>query len=182
MESYEKSFWNHEVSERLGIGESTLRKWCIELEKNGYIFIKGVKDSRAFTVHDLTALSTFKDLIKVDKFTKEDAAKVVVERFGRSEGNERTTPVQMDDNRSIQNLEKMVEKLLERTEKQEEFNRALIERLEQQDRYINESIEKRDRLLLENIRKNQEEQAAAQQKENEKKKLSDIFMGWFGKK
>jgi 3-phosphoglycerate kinase len=179
LESYEKSFWNHELADKLGIGESTLRKWCIELEKNGYTFIKGVKDSRAFTVHDLTALTTFKELIKVDKLPKEEASKVIAERFGRREGNEGTTPVQMEENRSIHSLEKMVEKLLERTEKQEEFNRALIERLEEQDRYIKESIEKRDRLLLENIRKNQEEQAAAREEEKQKKKFIEKIKEFF---
>lgn len=183
MESYEKVYWNHEMAERLGIGESTLRKWCIELEKNGYIFIRGTMDSRAFTVHDLTALNHFKELIKVEKRTKTDASKLVVERFKREEGSEGTTPIPMEnDNRSVEKLEKMVEKLLEKQENQEKFNQALIERLEQQDRYIKESIEKRDRLLLENIRKNQEEQAAAREEEKQKKKFIEVIKRFFNMK
>jgi hypothetical protein len=181
LESYEKSFWNHEIAKKLEIGESTLRKWCIELEENGYTFIRGSKDSRAFTVHDLTALSTFKELIKVEKISKEQAAKIVTERFGRKEGNEGATPVPMENNRSIEKLERMVEELLENQKQQKEFNRALIERLEKQDRYIKESVEKRDKLLLENIRKSQDEQAAAIE-EIKKKKITNKIKRFFGMK
>jgi mevalonate kinase len=181
LESYEKVYWNHEIASELGIGESTLRKWCIELEKNGYTFIRGTMDSRAFTVHDLTALRVFKELIKVEKRSKNEASNIVVERFKRKEENEETTPVPMENTRSIEKLEEMVEILLERTEKQEEFNRALIERLEKQDEYIKESIEKRDRLLLENIRKSQDENAAAIE-EIQKKKIKNRIKRFLGLK
>ena len=189
----EKVYWNHEIAERLGIGESTLRKWCIELEKNGYIFIRGTMDSRAFTVHDLTALNHFKELTKNEKKPKTEAAMLVVARFKRKEENEETPPVHMENEDSkVDKLEKMVERLLENSEKQEKFNQALIERmeqrLEQQERYIRESIDKRDRLLLESIRNTQEEAAAKeeerkQQEELEreqKKKLGERIKGWFG--
>lgn len=165
MSEIEKAYWNHEVSKRLEIGESTLRKWCIELEKNGYIFIRGTMDSRAFTDHDLAALTYFKQLTKGKKHTKEQAAIMVVDKFGRKGGNEGTTPVQsMSDNQSIENLESMVKELLEHNKKQEEFNKALLERLNRQEQYIKETLEKRDQYLLESIRKSQEEKAATIEK------------------
>ncbi|MBG9585554.1 hypothetical protein, partial [Cytobacillus firmus] len=181
MEEIEKAYWTHEAAKYLEIGESTLRKWCIELEKNGYIFIKGAMDSRAFTDRDLIALNHFKQLYKVKKHTREQAAKAVVEKYSMVEANERTTPVPMGNNRSSEYLENMTKELLEQNKKQEEFNKALLKRLDQQEEfnkallqrldqqesYIKESLEKRDRLLLETIRESQEEKAAAL--ENEKK-------------
>lgn len=172
MEEIEKAYWNHEVASYLEIGESTLRKWCMELERNGYIFIKGVKDSRAFTDHDLKALMHFKQLTKGKKHTKEQAAKSVVEKYSREGVNERTTPVPMENNHSYENLENMVKELLAQNKKQEEFNKALLKRLDQQENYIKEVLENRDRLLLETIRESQEEKAAAL----EKKKAS-----WFNR-
>lgn len=160
----EKAYWTHETAKYLDIGESTLRKWCIELEKNGYTFVKGAMDSRAFTDNDLTALTYFKQLYKVKKHTKEQAAKAVIEKFSNEGVNERTTPVPMENDRSYENLEKMVKNLLEHTKKQEEFNKALLKRLDNQERYIKESLENRDKLLLETIRESQEEKAAALEK------------------
>lgn len=163
-EEIEKAYWTHEAAKYLDIGESTLRKWCIELEKNGYTFVKGAMDSRAFTDKDLMALNHFKQLYKAKKFTREQAAKAVVEKFASEGGNGRTTPVQMDNTRSIENLEEMVKSLLEHTKKQEEFNKALLTRLDQQEKYIKEKLDKRDQLLLESIRESQEEKAAALEK------------------
>ncbi|MBU8733708.1 DUF3967 domain-containing protein [Cytobacillus firmus] len=164
MEEIEKAYWTHEAAKYLEIGESTLRKWCIELEKNGYRFIKGAMDSRAFTDDDLVALNHFKQLYKVKKFTREQAAKAVVEKFSKEGVNERTTPVPMENTRSYENLENMVKELLEQNKKQEEFNKALLQKLDQQEKFIKESLEKRDRLLLETIRESQEEKAAALEK------------------
>lgn len=160
----QKAYWTHEAAKDLDIGESTLRKWCIELEKNGYEFIKGAMDSRAFTGHDMAALNYFKQLYKTQKLTREQAAKVVVEKFSREGRNEGTPPVPMENTRSIENLEQMVKHLLDHTQKQENFNKALLERLDQQEKIIKESLEKRDKLLLESIRSSQEQAAAKEKK------------------
>ena len=168
MDSIEKAYWNHEVARYLDIGESTLRKWCIELEKNGYIFIKGAKDSRAFTEHDLNALNHFKQMLKNKKHTMKQAALVVIEKYGDRKGeNVRTTPDMPENNRSIENLENMIKQLIESHEEQKEFNKALLEKLDQQNRYIKESLDKRDQLLLKSLRESQDEKAAAIEKEKE---------------
>jgi hypothetical protein len=141
MEDLEKAYWTHEVATELKIGESTLRKWCMELEKNGYTFVKGAMDSRAFTDHDLVALNYFKQLYKAKKHSREQAAKVVANKFSREGGNERTAPIFMEYTRSIENIEAMVKQLVEQNKKQEEFNKSLLERLKQQDLYIKKIIE-----------------------------------------
>lgn len=189
MEQTEKAYWNHEIAKVLGIGESTLRKWCIELEKNGYEFVKGAKDSRAFLENDLQALTYFKQLTKTEKMPQETAAKSVVERFSKEIENGRTIPVPFGNSQNSLYLEETVNQLLEHSKKQEEFNKALIQRLEQQEKYISESLEKRDKLLMENIRASQEqklllenirtsqEQAAVAQEGNKFQKVVKKLFG-----
>lgn len=184
----EKAYWNHEVAQRLNIGESTLRKYCMELEKNGYTFIKGSMDSRAFTDKDLIALAHFQTLYKKKKLTREEAAKRVVERYSDDEGgSDVATPVQNMDNRSIEVLEQMIFRMMkENQEKQRLMNDELLEkiekRLEEQNNLLREQkehMEKRDKMLLENLRRTQEEKAAAIEEEQKKKskwqQVKDMF-------
>jgi hypothetical protein len=175
LEQIEKAYWNHEIAKVLGIGESTLRKWCIELEKNGYEFVKGAKDSRAFLEHDLQALTYFKQLTKNEKIAQEKAAQSVVEKYSRNRENERTLPVPHESPRSFERFEETINQLLEHSKRQEEFNKALLQKLEQQESYIKESLEKRDRILLESIRSTQEQVAATHEKSNLKSFFKRIF-------
>lgn len=157
-DTQEKAYWNHEVSKILSIGESTLRKWCIELEKNGYEFIRGAKESRAFTDHDISALTFFKELTKVKNRTQSEAAKLVVSKFQRDIVSERTPPIPQENNHSgYDNLEKMLKEVIEKQEKQEQLNYELVKKLDEQNTYIREVLEKRDQLLLESIRNTLEE-------------------------
>jgi hemerythrin-like domain-containing protein len=164
LEDIQKAYFTHEAARILNLGESTLRKYCIELEQNGYTFIKGSMDSRAFTDLDLEALNYFVHLYKSKKHTRKEAALLTVKKFKTEGGNEGTTPIPKDESRSNNNLEQMMKELLEHTKKQEEFNKALLQRLEVQEKYIKESLDKRDQILLETIRSAQEEKAAALEK------------------
>lgn len=184
----EKAYWNHEVAQRLNIGESTLRKYCMELEKNGYTFIKGSMDSRAFTDRDLIALTHFQTLYKKKKLTREEAAKRVVERYANDEGgNDVATPVQNMDNRSMEVLEQIIMRVMkENQEKQKMLNDELLEkiekRLEEQNKLLKEQkehMEKHDKMLMENLRRAQEEKAAAiesQKKKSKWQQLKEIFI------
>ncbi|MFP7202642.1 hypothetical protein SFC08_16855 [Lysinibacillus halotolerans] len=139
MEETEKAYWNSEVSKILGVGESTLRKWCISLEKNGYEFLRGKKDSRAFTQHDLNALTYFKDLTKVAQYKIDQASIKVVEKFGqRNSGEENGRTVSVPDNylSSIDEIKTDVKTLLELYSEQMEFNKVLINKLSERDKQI----------------------------------------------
>ena len=59
----EKAYSPKEVFTTLGIGDSTLRKWCIALEKNGYGFIRNDKNSRVYVEGDLVVLRHFQNLV-----------------------------------------------------------------------------------------------------------------------
>lgn len=81
MEPKHRILRNKEVSRLLSIGESSLRKWCIELEKNGYEFERGLKDSRAFNGRDVLALIAFKEMVQDRVHTAEQAARIISDEF-----------------------------------------------------------------------------------------------------
>lgn len=140
LNEIEKASWNNNVSKQLDVGDSTLRKWCIELEKSGYNFVKGAKGTRAFTDNDLAALLYFKYLTRAKNHTMKQAAVAVIEKYATKGENENAENNSMERNRS--DMEKMIKDLIEHANRQEEFNKKLLERLDQQDRYIKEILER----------------------------------------
>jgi hypothetical protein len=62
-ETTEKAYSPKEMSITLDIGDSTLRKWCIALENNGYGFIRNDQKNRVFVEGDLVVLRHFQNLI-----------------------------------------------------------------------------------------------------------------------
>lgn len=45
-----QTYWGSEVAKNLGIGSSTLRKYCLALEEVGYPFERGSNNSRIFII------------------------------------------------------------------------------------------------------------------------------------
>lgn len=161
----EQAYWSDEVSELLGIGSSTLRKWCLALEQQGYNIVRGRNNSRAFVDKDIIVLRRMKDLIQEKSVTLEIAANIVVASI---EPNDRTTSVP-DEEREHSSLPtvnievRMLEQILEFQRGQEEFNRALVQKLEEQNILFREQIiererkaEERERLFLASIQELQE--------------------------
>ncbi|WP_332699346.1 hypothetical protein [Halalkalibacter lacteus] len=184
----ETAYWTYQVAEHLGIADSTLRKWCILLEKNGYVFTKGANDSRAFTEHDIMALKQFQELSKDRKVTKERAAVVVVEKFKKNIGNDGTPPVPVDKSREeMRYILEELERLKKSEEEQRQFNEELVQRLDRQEKYIEESLEKRDKALMASFREKQKEtqkQLAATKEEKEAQEAAQKKGFWarvFGK-
>lgn len=79
-----------EIASRLGLETVTIRKYCLELEKRGFVFQRNDGKNRDFTSEDLNALSQMKHLIEVAKMNRVAAANVVVAGYGTSDatGNE----------------------------------------------------------------------------------------------
>lgn len=185
-DSLEKSYWTKEVAETLGISDSYLRKWCLELEKNGYKFIK-VKDgknreNRAFTEHDLIALRKFQSLIGNAGTTRSMAAKVIAEEYSSEDRNGGTgaAPLIRDNDRekALEELKKLAFNVWKdelKSELAKEIRRELIEELQQHMKEEMQSAEERlgerlnshDELLMKTIREQQETKkmlAVAQEK------------------
>lgn len=163
---FEKAYATHEVATLLQIGDSTLRKWCIELEKNGYRFIRDDNDSRVFIEHDVIALRQLQEMIKGRKTTIGTAAILIYQRFNREDRTDRTGSVPINSTRSINRYNALLEEVQTthqefvdyRTE-QQAFNETLLEQLKKQQEYIESSIKSRDEQLVKVIREMQETRA-----------------------
>lgn len=146
----ERAYWTHEVSERLGVGESTLRKWCIELEKNGYSFVKGEQESRAFLERDILVLMRLKELIRVERKSVKEAAKTAA-------GEARTPPVHDNIDLIQVELPEIVPPVrVERVEPLftlEDVRKIVREELQERDR---ERVGERDEALMSVLREMQE--------------------------
>ncbi|MGG3271727.1 DUF3967 domain-containing protein [Priestia aryabhattai] len=133
----EPAYWTSEVAKKLEVSDSTLRKWCIQLEATGYKFVKGENDSRAFTKHDLNALQLFKQIVKVQRKTKEVASLEVVDRY---RDRRPTLPMQSAQlaaethqyKATIDAMAKSIEEIKTQLYEQMEFNKELVERMDQQ--------------------------------------------------
>lgn len=165
-EHIEKAYTTKEVSTTLGIGDSTLRKWCIALEDNGYQFIKSENKRRLYTESDLVVLRHFQQLVQDHNMPLDNASNVIVSRFGNRAFEGRTGIVPAE-NRSLMRSDEVIEKLFAHIEQQEKFNMELIERLDQQQRYIEEKLNNRDQQLLSHIRATQKKLDAPDELKNE---------------
>lgn len=157
----ERAFWTKEVSEMLEVGDSTLRKWCIALEKEGYTFTKGVRNSRAFIKKDIVVLEDIKLLLQESGMNLESTVKVTLSKHhsenmtGNDSNNAERTPLVLQENgskisgnTSIEYL-KVQEQLLERVER---IERSHEERLKN----IEEKLDYRNKLLLETLQEIQD--------------------------
>lgn len=187
MNEFEKAYTTKEISLTLNIGTSTLRKWCLALEENGYQFTRTDNQRRLFVEHDLVALRYFQKLVQGENFSLENAAKVIASKY-KSEATETVTPsvlpVEYENERSNKRSEEKIEELLDKATKQEQFNeellrfnRELMQKLDEQQKYIDESLKKRDEMLMKSISESMETRRliAAAQEEKKKSFLARLF-------
>jgi DNA-binding transcriptional MerR regulator len=150
METTEKAYTTKEVSTTLEIRDSTLRKWCLSLEKNGYKILRNDKNQRLFVERDLVVLRHFQQLVQENNVPLENAAKLVVDRFGNGPFEGRTGIVRKKEkeaHRDSKRYEEVIQQLSDHVGKQEEFNQELLKRLEQQQKYIEERLNERDNVV-----------------------------------
>lgn len=181
---FETTYWNKELASILGIGDSTLRKWCIELEKNGYEFYKDKQGNRAFTDRDAFAMRKFKELVQTRQLTLENAASAVISTFSNSNNDDRTTLVLPQNGRSEVVLSEFREKLFAdfRSMIQEEIRQEIAAAVQLQESRIQEDRQKRltDRITERRIEFRLHEEALqlwAQRPRSERYKK----VGWFRK-
>lgn len=178
------AYWSKDVSKNLGIGDSTLRKWCLALENEGYTFIKGQNDRRAFLDKDIINLRHFQKLVHEQRITMEEAAKFIVSSINHQEGTTSVPGEQAlppEPKNKYMTLEQGNE-IIERLQQQEQFNKALLEQLNKQQNYIEETLQKRDQQLMEALRVSQETKKLiaastekAEQQQEKKSWLSALF-------
>jgi transposase-like protein len=194
VETFEKAYSPKEISITLGVGDSTLRKWCIALEKNGYNFIRNDQNNRVYVDSDLVVLKHFQNLVKQHNMQLENASTLVIDRFGKGSFESGTGIVPSEKTEEQRDLsrssEEVIAQLLEHIKQQDEFNQKLIKRLDQQQKYIDERLNRlderqneRDNMLLESLRASQETKQLlleAKTAEEQKKPRKGI-MRFFGR-
>lgn len=184
IEQNERAYWTKEVAERLGVGHSTLRKWCMSLEEHDYQFTKGQRGVRAFLERDIEVLTRMRDVLNETGTTLEEAVSVALEERenGRTQvvpSPEQSSVEQENDGMQVAMspqllLESFKADLLgdvrrEVLEALAEQERRTIEREQERDQRTAEREEKRDQALLAVIREVQETKkliAAAEEKQS----------------
>jgi DNA-binding transcriptional MerR regulator len=152
-------YWNKEVADILQIGDSTLRRWCLLLEENGYNFNKDQNNNRAFNDQDLIILRRFKEVSKTKGVTLNGAVNAILSTVERPNQTTLVHEVEHkgDENDIVQSESKvLLDKIMNKLEKQEEFNQELLKRLDQQQEYIDKNINHRDEQLMAVLREIQE--------------------------
>jgi DNA-binding transcriptional MerR regulator len=115
---YERAFWAKEVAETLGISESTLRKYCLILEKAGYKFLRGDNNRRAFRKKDVEILRRFKALADQGK-KLDEAAVSLVDMLNQQEEETAVSVVSLADtnkNMPLENIREAIQPILEQNE------------------------------------------------------------------
>ncbi|MES9761735.1 DUF3967 domain-containing protein [Priestia megaterium] len=151
----EQSYFGNEVAKVIGIGNSTVRKYAIALEEQGYEFQRGINNSRVFYNKDILMLQRLMTIMNKKSTTLEQAVKLAVSTV---EEDIITTPV-TDKEHDIT--------VVERLERLEQINVKLVQQLQEQQRMLFERDSKRDEQLTNVIREIQETKrltAAAQEK------------------
>jgi len=126
-----QTYWGSEVAKNLGIGSSTLRKYCLALEEAGYPFERGNNNSRVFFHKDVATIERLIAAMNKKSITLEHAVNLVISSVEEN----KVATVATD---SVADTEH-IKALVERIERLEQLNLELIQRLDQQSKILQET-------------------------------------------
>lgn len=126
-----QTYWGSEVAKNLGIGSSTLRKYCLALEEAGYLFERGNNNSRIFYHTDVATIERLITAMNKKNVTLEQAINLAMASVKANE-------IATGDTDSIADTEH-IKALTERIERLEQLNLELIQRLDQQSKFLQET-------------------------------------------
>jgi hypothetical protein len=180
MNKIDNPYSSKEIVDNLGIGDSTLRKWCLALEEQHYSFLRTSQNKRLFIEKDLFVLSQFKILVQDKNLSMNNAAGVIASKYGGDEVFSSETEIEQSLSPTINELfsNETLKELKTDMEQLKDMNRMLLKRLDEQQTYIEERMSKRDELLLQSIRETQDTKKLLlenQEAQEEKKTRKSIF-------
>lgn len=136
----EKAYWISEVSELTSININTIRKYCLLLEQNDYLFIRDDQDRRAFRTQDIIAIQEVTRLKKAEKITLEEAATRVAKMYSQTENDQpgimptiTQNPFNADKNTLEMDIKAELDTITKRLNEVVQFNESLVQKLEQRD-------------------------------------------------
>lgn len=133
-----------DIATNLNVQESTLRKYCLILEEDGYEFLKNERGHRAFFDSDLIALKKFIEFKDdADMSLKQSAKAVTAWKNGFT-----MTEHDTEEKRYVARYDDLVNEFREFRESQNTFNQELLKQLQKQQQYIDTRLEERDQKLM----------------------------------
>ncbi|PES23076.1 DUF3967 domain-containing protein [Bacillus cereus] len=130
-----QTYWGSEVAKNLGIGSSTLRKYCLALEESGYPFERGNNNSRIFYHKDVATIERLVTAMNKKNVTLEQAINISMTSIAENE-------IAIVATDSVADTEQ-IKALSERIERLEQLNLELIQRLDQQSKLLQETDSQR---------------------------------------
>jgi DNA-binding transcriptional MerR regulator len=179
-----------EVVDKINIGDSTLRKWCLALEKQNYNFIRTDQNKRLFTEKDVFVLSQMKVLVQDKNMSINNAAAVIASKYLKEVFSNETEIEQVSQSPQTLFSNETLEELKTEIEQLKSMNTMILQHLEEQKRdkeelqkYIRERLDHHDKLLMQSIRETQEEKQARLQlaTAQEEEKVKNLWSRLFGK-
>ena len=129
-----------EISERIEIADSTLRKWCLGLEEQNYNFVRTAQNKRMFSEKDLFVLSQMKLLIQTKNLSISNAAEIIAVKYSDDAvlSNETEVERSVPLNEHSPFVVETLKELRTEMEQLKEMNRLLLNKLDEQQKYIDE--------------------------------------------
>ena len=141
-------YGSSDIADVLQLQESTLRKYCLLLEKSGYEFLKNEQGYRAFFDNDVIVLRKIISLKNGTDMTLEEAVKSVA---AWKNGNDIAVS-DTEEKHYITRYNDLMKEFKSFQEQQLNFNKELLQEIRSQREYIENRLEERDRLLIQSIR------------------------------
>ncbi|MCP3033434.1 DUF3967 domain-containing protein [Halobacillus sp. A1] len=171
----DKPYTPGEMARVLNVGDSTLRKWCIAVEKEGYFFSRTENKRRVFYENERLLLHSLRELVQVQFISIDNAAKIVASKYNQTPfeqvDSDNNVPALRPDSEQVQRMMSFIEEQQEHIQRQESyiqrqenFNKELLERLGEQHERIEERLKERDRTLMETLNELQEQKRLDQDK------------------
>lgn len=149
-----------EVYKKLGISDSTLRKYMEVLQREKFVVKKDNRGRRQYTEHDVMVIEKLIELSKHDGMTLEKAAKMIVQQI------EKVNPILIQEESEETDLvpfhikQKLQEQYSVMAQEMNQSMLAMEKRLSEQAKQSNEaikvSVEARDETLMKTLREMQE--------------------------
>jgi DNA-binding transcriptional MerR regulator len=171
-----------EVYKRLGISDSTLRKYMEVLQRENYVVKKDNRGRRQYTEHDVMVIDKLIELSKHDGMTLEKAAKMIAQRLEIANPNAETEESQETDlipfhiQQQLQQqysvmAQEMNQGMLEMekrlSEQAKQSNEEIKASIEQHNERVEKRLEARDETLMKTLREMQEAKRLMQEYRDE---------------
>ncbi|TKI43430.1 DUF3967 domain-containing protein [Bacillus mycoides] len=142
-----------DVATMLKIQESTLRKYCIMLEEQGYHFHKNEHGHRGFMDNDVITLRKLIEIKSHPDMTLKQACNAIMTWVKEKDMSEVDTDVITGNEQHDERYKELKEMI----QQQNEMLKQMAVKMDEQQRYIDERLERRDQQLMSAIRESQEE-------------------------